>query len=273
MTKAQSEYNKLYRSLKRSVEGYKKKGYDVSFFNLPEKPTKATKGSINKLKSAINEWHYYTGRGKVDASKLPARISKTGTEAYKNLGSKVGKSINRKMQQAAAGQALIDAEKQYEANLAELNRDNPYYMQAMAEGYNLTALPSASDNLALKIYEMAEEALYVDPKSAVNGNQQALFSVTEKKAELAIMRFDHVGVTDPSYNVVYNLNLADGSVNFSDIEAEFMGWLYASDQYNDIDTTPLEHVIDIMTKYNKNVSYNLKQMGAEAAEAYEKFYR
>lgn len=250
-----SEYNRIRRNLVRSVKGYEKKGFDVSFFDIPEKPKKITQSSINKLNKAVNEWKYYTGQKGVDVSMLGPNVTKTGQYASRNIGSKAGQDIAVKRQQAKAIQDIIGAEDEL------FDRNNEWYKKAVEEGYDIAGLPRDTDNLAIKIYEIAEEAL--DPGEARTGRQQALFSVVQLKATLSIQRFDDMGVLDPTYNVIYSFNLSQ--LDFVAIATEFESWLWASDQYTNPDMNGLEKVIGYMTRTQKNLSFFMKQQLAEAA--------
>ena len=76
-----NEYNRIYKNLVRSVRGYAKRGFDVMFFDIPDKPKKITPGSLKKLQKAVNEWHYYTGRGSVDVSQLGPNVQSSSYTA------------------------------------------------------------------------------------------------------------------------------------------------------------------------------------------------
>ena len=259
----EAEYKRVRSNLLRSIRGYEKRGFDVSFFDIPEKPKRITEGSLRRLQNSVNEWKYYTGRPGVDSSKLGSNVQKTGKFAYRNIGARSGRDIAIKRQQAKALESLIDED----FKLA--NKDNPYYQKAIDEGIDITKLPRDTDNLAIKIYEIAEEAL--DQGEAKTGRQQALFSVVGLKATLSIQRFNDIGVLDPNYNVVYSFNLSQ--LDFVAIANEFETWLWASDQYGQPNMSGLEKVIDYMTKSQKNLSFFMKQKLAEAAaeEDYEDY--
>lgn len=245
------EYNRLYRNLVRSVKGYAKRGFDVMFFDIPDKPKKITPGSLKKLQKAVNEWHYYTGRGPVDVSQLGPNVQKTGQMAERNIGSIAGRDIAKKRQQAEATRALI-----------EKNKNNEFYRQAVAEGYDISQLPTDNENLALKLYEIAEEALGVD--KGKTGRQQALFAVVNLKAELSIRTFDDMGVLDPTQSKVYSFNLS--LVDFETLANAFEAWLWASDQYTDIDTSPLDRVVQAMTTNHDDLPFSAKAAVAESNE-------
>lgn len=248
------EYNRIRRNLVRSVKGYAKRGFDVSFFNIPEKPKKITEGSINKLLNAVNEWKYYTGRP-ADVSKLSRDVQKTGKFASRNIGSLAGRDIAKKRQQAQALQNILNED------IALANKDNPWYQKAISEGVDINALPRDTDNLAIKLYEIAEEAL--DPGSARTGRQEALFSVVGLKASISIQRFDDMGVLNSDYNVIYSFNLSQ--LDFVAIANEFEAWLWASDQYTNPDMSGLEKIVNYMTKSQPNLSFYMKQQLANAA--------
>jgi len=249
----EQEYNRIYKNLVRSVKGYAKKGFDVLFFDIPDRPKKITEGSLRKLKNAVNEWKYYTGRPDVDVSKLGKNVQKTGKFAERNIGSKVGRDIAKKRQQTRAIEELI-----------EKNKDNPYYREAVKAGYNISDLPNDTDNLAIKMYEIAEEAL--DSGDGKTSRQQALFSVVGKKAELSIQRFNDMGVLDTELSKVYSFNLS--LIDFESLAMAFEAWLWASDQYTNIDTTPLEQLCSAMRTNHNNMSFEDIKAYAQYDEEY-----
>lgn len=254
----EQEYNRIYKNLVRSVRGYAKKGFDVLFFDIPDKPKKITQGSLRKLENAVNEWKYYTGRPGVDASKLGKNVQKTGKYAERNIGSIAGKDIAKKRQQARATRELIEA-----------NKDNQYYKQMRDMGYDLSQIPSDMDNLAIKIYEIAEEALQAgDGKTS---RQQALFSVVNLKATLSLQAFDDMGVLDEELSKVYSFNLA--LIDFESLAMRFEAWLWASDQYTNIDTAPLEAICAAMRENHGEMSFKAKAQIADidATEDFEEY--
>lgn len=250
----EKEYTKLRKNLVRSIKYYQKKGYNIDFITVPEKPKRITEGSLRKLAKVVNEWNYYTGRGPVNPEMLSSRVEKSGEYAYRNLASPVAKSIKAKQSQSKQLQSNIDKEIELK------NVDNPFLQQALAQGISISDMPREEDNLAIKIYEIAEAAL--DPGSARNGNQQALFEVVQRKAQLSIMRFDDMGVLDPEYNIIYSFNLSQQ--DFYAIAEEFEAWLWSSDQYDNVDLSGLEKVVGYMTKSQKNLSFYMKQKLANA---------
>lgn len=261
----EAEYKRVRSNLLRSIRGYEKRGFDVSFFDIPEKPKRITEGSLRRLQNSVNEWKYYTGRPGVDSSKLGSNVQKTGKFAYRNIGARSGRDIAIKRQQAKALESLIDED----FKLA--NKDNPYYQKAIDEGIDITKLPRDTDNLAIKIYEIAEEAL--DTGDGKTGRQQALFSVVGLKATLSIQKFNDIGVLDPKYSAEYSFNLSQQ--DFVAIANEFEAWLWASSQYGQPDMSGLKKVVDCMVTPQKNLSFFQKQQFAEAAaeadEAYEDY--
>lgn len=275
------EYYRIRRNLMRSINAYKKEGIDVSFFDMPEAPKKVTEASIRQIGKKAAEWKYlmsggpasfsYTKGGMVHTQRL--NIAKTAPDVVSAKSQKIKKN------------QLKNLKKKEREALKKKNAGNKYYQQALAEGYSLGDIPSDTDNFALKLLMIAEDALnpedstrkryhaqtkrkYNRQKSySFNENQRALFSVVQKKAEMAIQRMIDKGFNDPEYAEDFSRQLER---DFYSIASDFEAWLWASDQYNNPDMSGLDKVLHSVTKHEKKLTGSKKRRLADGDG--EEFY-
>lgn len=265
----EKEYERIRYNLERSIKKYQRRGLDTSFFEMPARPSKITEGSIRKLEKKLNEWKYLTG-GNIDYEKISPTWSRA-SEEVRNFRVQNRQWLNAKTVERNQQEALNQMRAEVERN----NQDNSYYKQALAEGYTIEDLVTDSENYALKLLQIAEDALYSEDTTRARyrsqtkrkynrqkeykftKNQLALFSVVKKKAQLSINQFMNMGIpNDKNAMEEYSYNLQK---NFYEISKEFEEWLWESDQWSNPIMKPLELVVKAMTKDTSTSGRQKKQ--------------
>lgn len=276
------EYYKIRKSFLEDIRKYRNRGINVDI-NIPDIPKNITEGSIRMLEKEHNHLRYITGR-EMRASVTNRDLIPRSEKWERSEGRDITIQ-NDKFLQARALSRKHEAE--IAAKRAEIERenlDNIFWDAAQLEGYKWEDLPSDTENYALKLMMIAADALNPEDSTAkkyraqtkrkynrkkaysFNENQKALFSVVQKKAQLAYQQFQNMGIGDPNLpekNKQYSKNLEQ---DFAKIAKKFEDWLWESDQYSNPVMTGLEIAMIALNRTQRQSGAQKRKQADEIEE-------
>ena len=280
----EKEYWRQRKSLLEDIRKYRSRGIVVDF-DVPEIPKNITEGSIRVLEREHNHFRYITGREMRTSVTDPEHKKVPRSEKWERSEGRDITIQNAKYLQARALSRKHETE--LAAKRAELERenlDNIFWDAAQLEGYKWEDLPSDTENYALKLMMIAADALNPEDSTAkkyraqtkrkynrkkaysFNENQKALFSVVQKKAQLAYQQFQNMGIGDPNLpekNKQYSKNLER---DFADIAKRFEEWLWESDQYSNPVMTGLEIAMIALNRTQRQSGAQKRKQAEEIEE-------
>lgn len=225
----ETEYNRIYKNLRRSVYGYVKRGISTSFFQLPKKPKRVTEASIRALQKKQAEWKYYTSQKLTDEEykMLPKNISR----AFKHNISELSRRSREKAKISSEFDAAIKKYRQdLEERIEEKNKYNEDYKKMVEEGYSIARIPDRVTNDALGLYIMAENVYNEATDALSRGDSSRNWWFVQYKAETAMNTFLDMGIHE--YGTLYSFNIKHNNQGrtYSDISATLDTALYDSEQ-------------------------------------------